>query len=243
MRPLTQYLCLFIGLFSIVNLVPDASAQSREAFPEVRNIVPEFKGFQAVSDEYVMSSIRLRPGMEYSSLLLDQSIRALYNTGRFEFVEARVEQVEGNLVDVIFELVSKYTIQGIVFIGNEKYSDSRLLSKGELETGRPLDEFVISTATDAIRDYYVEKGFSDVTVDYRIQRNQERGLATVLFNIDEGDRFKIDKIAFEGNDSFSDRKLKREFEETSEYNWLLSWLTGSGRYDERVLSDDLDLLG
>lgn len=215
-------------------------AQEADTYPVINRIVPEFAGFRSVSDQYINGNIQLRPGMNYNPALLDQSIRTLYGTGYFEFVEVRVEKTEDETVDVIFELVSKYTIERIRFVGNDTYSDSRLASKAEVESGTPLDEYQISVAADAIATYYVEKGFPDVEVDYRIQRDEQTGYAVVSFDIDEGGKVRISDINFEGNVAFKDKKLRKQLE-TEEHGWL-SWLTGSGKFDEKKFKEDLKIL-
>jgi len=215
-------------------------AQEAETYPIINRIITEFDGFRSTSDQYVMGSVQLRPGMNYNPALLDQSIRALYSTGYFEFVEARVDKAQNQTIDVVFELVSKYTIERIRFLGNDKYTDSRLASKAELETGKSLDEYLVSVGADNIAAYYVEKGFPDVEVDYRIQRDEQTGYAVVSYDVDEGGEVRIDEIFFEGNETFSDKKLLKELE-TSKHGWL-SWLTGSGKFDEKKFKEDLTIL-
>ena len=215
-------------------------AQEAETYPVINRIIPEFEGFRSVSDQYIFGNVQLRPGMNYNPALLDQSIRALYGTGYFEFVEVRVDKAPNETIDVVFELVSKYTIERIRFLGNEKYSDSRLASKAEIESGTPLDEYLVSVGADNIAAYYVEKGFPDVEVDYRIQRDQQTGYAVVSYDVDEGGKVRIDEIYFEGNEAFTDKKLLKQLE-TSEHGWL-SWLTGSGKFDEKKFKEDLKIL-
>ena len=215
-------------------------AQEAETYPIINRIITEFDGFRSTSDQYVMGSVQLRPGMNYNPVLLDQSIRALYSTGYFEFVEARVDKAQNQTIDVVFELVSKYTIERIRFLGNDKYTDSRLASKAELETGKSLDEYLVSVGADNIAAYYVEKGFPDVEVDYRIQRDEQTGYAVVSYDVDEGGEVRIDEIFFEGNETFSDKKLLKELE-TSKHGWL-SWLTGSGKFDEKKFKEDITTL-
>ncbi|NBB79717.1 MAG: outer membrane protein assembly factor BamA [Verrucomicrobia bacterium] len=228
---------LFSGLPLSAQQTPPSTGQS---YPVINRIIPEFEGFRAVSDQYILGNIQLRPGMDYNPTLVDQSIRALYGTGQFEFVQVRVEPTEDEQVDVIFEFVSKYRIERIVFNGNDKYSNSRLASKIEIESGSPLDEYEVSLGADAISEYYVEKGFPDVEVDYRIQRNEETGFAVVNYDINEGGKVRIGSINFQGNESISDKKLRKVLE-TKKHGWL-SWLRGTGKYDESQFKDDLDTL-
>ncbi|MEC8614011.1 MAG: outer membrane protein assembly factor BamA [Verrucomicrobiota bacterium] len=215
-------------------------AKEAQSYPLINRIITEFDGFRSTSDQYIMGNVQLRPGMNYNPALLDQSIRALYNTGYFEFVEARVDKAQDQTIDVVFKLVSKYTIERIRFFGNDKYTDSRLASKAEVETGSSLDEYLVSLGADNIAAYYVEKGFPDVEVDYRIQRDEQTGYAVVSYDIDEGSKVRVDEILFEGNLAFTNKKLLKQLE-TSKYGWL-SWLTGSGRFDEKKFKEDLTIL-
>jgi outer membrane protein insertion porin family len=215
-------------------------AQEAETYPRINRIITEFDGFRSASDQYVMANVQLRPGMNYNPVLLDQSIRTLYSTGYFELVEARVDKAQNQTIDVVFELVSKYTIERIRFLGNDKYTDSRLASKAEVETGNLLDEYLVSVGADNIAAYYVEKGFPDVEVDYRIQRDEQTGYAVVTYDVKEGGKVRIDEILFEGNEAFTDKKLLKQLE-TSEHGWL-SWLTGSGKFDEKKFKEDLTIL-
>jgi outer membrane protein insertion porin family len=240
MRIIQTLIFTFASVLALALPIKASFAQEAETQPVINRIVPEFAGFRSVSDQYINSNIQLRPGMQFNAALLDQSIRTLYGTGYFEFVEVRVEKAQNESIDVIFELVSKYTIERIRFNGNDKYEDSRLAFEAKAESGSPLDEYQISVAADAITAFYVEKGFPDVEVDYRIQRDEQTGYAVVNFDIDEGGKVRITDINFEGNAAFKAKKLRKQLE-TEEHGWL-SWLTGSGKFDEKKFKEDLKIL-
>lgn len=239
MRFFKTLLCAAISITALSSLI-NLSAQDSPDYPKVNEVRIEFDGFKSVSEEFVFSNVQLRSGMNYNTALVDQSIRTLYGTGHFEFVEVKVESGEDGSVDVIFEVIPKYTIERITYSGNEKYKEGRLSSKGELEAGVPLDEYQVSEAAEKITAYYVKKGFPDVTVDYRIQRDEETGYAVVIFDIDEGTNVKIKGLFFEGNEALEDKELAKVLE-TQTRDWL-SWLTGSGRFDEAKFKEDLELL-
>ena len=240
MRILQTVSFFAVSLLTICLPTQFTYAQEAETYPIINRIITEFDGFRSTSDQYVMGNVQLRPGMNYNPALLDQSIRALYSTGYFELVEARVDKAQNQTIDVVFELVSKFTIERISFLGNDKYNDSRLASKAELEAGKSLDEYLVSVGGDNIAAYYVEKGFPDVEVDYRIQRDEQTGYAVVIYDIVEGGKVRIDEILFEGNKAFSNKKLLKQLE-TSEHGWL-SWLSGSGKFDEKIFKEDLTTL-
>lgn len=240
MRFLKLILCFALSQGALSIATPLAAQEQPQSYPVVNKITTNFKGFRSVSDEYVFGNVQLREGMNYNPALVDQSIRVLYSTGYFEFVEVEVVNADDDKVNVIFSLISKYTIQTIRYLGNDEYSDSRLSSKAEVVSGAPLDEYQISEGADKIQKYYVEKGYPDVSVDYRIERDEATGLASVYYDIDEGGEVRIDSIRFEGNEAFKDKALRKVLE-TSEHGWL-SWITGSGKFDETLFKEDLNLL-
>ncbi len=240
MRFFKLFLCLALSFGASCHVAPLLAQEKAESYPVVNAITTKFDGFRSVSDQFILGNVQLRAGMNYNPALIDQSIRSLYGTGFFEFVDVKVVSAADGKVDVVFELVAKYRIEAIRYNGNNKYSDSRLASKGEINNGVPLDEYEVSLAADKIETYYVEKGYPDVEVDYRIQRDDTTGLATVFFDVNEGGKVRIDEITFDGNNAFKDKKLRKALE-TSEHGWL-SWLTGSGKFDETLFKEDLNLL-
>ena len=228
-----------VSLFLVPLLVV---AQDYQNYPIVSEVSVEFNGFESVSDELVLNNVQLRAGMDYNPVLVDQSVRTLYNTGYFEFVEVKIEDdaTDGGSVSVVFEVTPKYIVENIVYFGNREYTSKRLLAESELETGVSLDEYKISEAITKMEAYYVKKGYPDVTIEYQIKRDEKTGKATVEFEVDEGNNVKIKKISFEGNQVIEDSKLAKIFE-TRKRGWL-SWLTGSGRFNETQFKEDLELL-
>ncbi len=231
---------LAMGVLSAASIL-NGQAPNSQLAPEVNTIRIFFKGFQSVSEEYVLGQIQLRPGMDYDPVVVDQSIKALYNTNQFEFVEVKVEDTKGDKVDVTFQVVPRYTIGKVEFEGNDKYSDTRLANKGEIESDVPLDEYAVSLAAEKIEAYYIDRAHPDISVDYRINRDSETGYATILFDIDEGSEVEIAEIDFVGNEVYEDKKLRKILRETKKSS-RLSWLTGGGKFDEAKFREDLELL-
>jgi outer membrane protein insertion porin family len=224
------------------SLLPAQEAPEQPEAPTIGNIRIEFRGPRTVSNEAVMAHVRVREGQPYSRVLVDQSIRSLYATGLFGFIDVLVDpKYEGEGVGLLLVVVPNYKIQEISFEGNEEIKNRRLRKEIESREGRPLDEVRINRDAKALFAYYERKGFSAADVDYVIDRNEETGDAVVRFTIDEGRRMRLVDVDFEGNNSFDEGDLE-DVMNTSEYFFLWSWLTGSGRFKEDEFEDDLDLL-
>ena len=82
-------------------------------------------------DSLVYYNIRLSEGGLYNRLLSDQSLRSLYNTNYFEFVDFRITEVDG-ITELSIHLTAKYKLEQIQFSGNENFSAKRLLEEGDI---------------------------------------------------------------------------------------------------------------
>lgn len=236
MRSLAHVPVLFLLL---ALLVPErASAQVGE--PIVGDIQIEFVDIRNVSNEAILARLQIREGAPYSQNLVDRSIRNLYATRLFDFIEARTEDLPGGQVRIIFTVQARYTIGSISIEGNEKRKTSRLRREIESKVGQSLDERRIRRDADKILEYYRDKGFTEARVDYRVDRNPETGRGDVTFVVNEGQKLKIKRVEFVGNTAFKPGRLKKEMK--TRKRTLISWLTGTGRFEEVEFQEDLERL-
>lgn len=206
----------------------------------VEDIKIEFEALENVSEEAVLAHIKIKEGMKYNQGLVDQSIRSLYETGLYQFIQVRREPLPGGGSRLAFVILPKYRINEIQYQGNDEISNSKLEELSELDVGHSLDEVEIKRARDRIFDHYQEKGYSDATVEYQVKRNPDIGAGTVIFSINEGKRIGITEITFQGNNTIDEDELL-DVIQTDTRNWL-SWFTGSGRFDEDKFEQDLEIL-
>lgn len=226
----------------LIAVIPStAPGQALGDAPLVGKIDLQFERVRNISDEAVLANIRLREGSPYSQALLDQSIRTLYETGNYDYIETIRSPREGGVVDVVFILYPKYRVSEVRIEGNKEIRTSRLRREIETEAGMALDEVRVKRDADKLFRYYQENSFPNAVVEFSITRDDELGTGIVTYRIDEGDELKIANIEFVGNDSIDSSDL-RDVMSTSEYFWLWSWATGSGKFEEDKFIDDLEKL-
>lgn len=102
---------------------PKSSAQVTEQI--VGEIAIEFVDIRNISDEAVRARLQIREGMPYSQVLVDRSIRSLYETRFFDFIEARTENLPGGRVRVVFSLQARYLISDIQLVGFDRFKIGR----------------------------------------------------------------------------------------------------------------------
>ncbi|MBQ1939497.1 MAG: BamA/TamA family outer membrane protein, partial [Alistipes sp.] len=87
---------------------------------------------------------------------------------------------------------------------------------------------------------WIEKGFRNVKVTHRIEQDTVRThYANVVFVIDRGERVKINRINFNGNTNFDDKRLRRTFKKTHQKS--INFFK-SKKYLAENLEEDKELL-
>ncbi|GAI03309.1 unnamed protein product [marine sediment metagenome] len=127
-----------------------------------------------------------------------------------------------------------YTLKSIDFdFVNDKrtYKDKRLLGILGFKKGDDIDAVLAEFGRDRIEEYYRQKGFAFIQVALDEGRLAD---GKVVYQIDEGPKVKIGKVAFNGNESLRDSALKKVVK-TTKKNWFL-W---PKPYTKETVTEDL----
>jgi outer membrane protein insertion porin family len=200
---------------------------------KIVNIVVE--GNNRIEAEAIKARIDTKPGDIFLTKNLTKDIKSIYAMGYFEDVRVESENRPDGKV-VIFEVTEKPTIRVIHIFGNKIFEETEILENMGITTGSILNLHKINRNIERIRSIYKEKNFHDVQITYEVTE-LENNQADLEFHIVEGEKSQIKTIAFEGNESFTDKRLKKLMQ-TSEKNFL-SWLTASGTLKKEDLDQDM----
>ena len=192
------------------------------------------EGSQRIEADAITRIIKTDPGDIYSVKSLSDDLKAIYGMGYFDDVRIEAED-EPTGKKVIIYVKEKPTIRYVRFDGNYKFDDKEMKENMTLKTGSILNVFHIQNNVQRIEELYKEKNYHNVKVNYKI-KEESNNQADVTFEIDEGKKLRIEKIYFEGNQAFSDKKLKKQIS-TSEKSWL-SIFTNSGDLNTEDLNQD-----
>ncbi len=104
--------------------------------------------------------------------------------------------------------------------------------------GSVLDESKIVLQKEYLEEYLKSKGYDSVRVDIKEEKISEK-LSQIKYTINKSGYRTIGEIKIEGNEYYSDIRLKKEMR-----TWWRSWLAGeSGRIVPDELANDLKTLG
>lgn len=180
------------------------------------------------------SNITIRPGVSFTTVDIDESVKRLYSTGYFSDVQIGVSG--STLVVTVNE---SQLINQVVFNGNRKIKDDRLQAAVQTQPLGPYNQELINADIERIRAAYAAIGRSDIEVTTQTAPVGE-GRVNLAFVINEGDRTKIANINFVGNQAYGDGRLQSVI--LTKESGPLSFLTRKDVYSADKLRADEDAL-
>ncbi len=173
-----------------------------------------FEGAHKLTEDQLRNEIQLKPRSVFTPALAQadrQRILDLYaRRARFDAqVEPKVIRLDQNRVDVVFEIQegSATLISRITFVGNKAFSESELRdvinSREErfwrfLSNSDTYDPDRLNFDKELLRRFYLKQGYADIEVlDARAELAPDRTAFFITFTVNEGERYKIGKIAIE----------------------------------------------
>jgi outer membrane protein insertion porin family len=219
---------------------PDTQAPGpAENGPIVREIHVDYIGPKTVSTAVILSNMRTTVGQPYSQNAVDDDTRNLYATGFFINLQIKYEPLgDGVRVNVVVE--PKPLVKEIVITGTSKIKESRVRKEIKSKIGNTLSEQQVSADADKIKDLYLNKGYSQAQVSYKIDTNEDFGRSVVTFIVNEGDRAYVTEVDFVGNQNLTTKEL-RKILKTRKKN-LFSFINKSGLFKEDDFRQDLENL-
>lgn len=148
---------------------------------------------------------------------ISKAIRNLWRQDLFSDVVISVTKVIGDKVFLDIHIEERPRLSRFNFKGIKKSEANELKDKINLVSRKVVTEATKTDAVSRIRKYYVDKGYGNVVVSVQERIDTVLANSVILtFNIDKGNKTKINQINIGGNTVASDGKLKGTFKSTKE---------------------------
>ncbi len=188
---------------------------------EVADVRFEQQGAQILSPEQIELNVQLHKGSQYTREILDADVKRLYNTGNFADVVSVVEDLPGDKVNITFKLRLKPRISRIEFKGNEKFSSVELGRQLTQAEGALMNDKAVQESARNLRKFYLDKGYTDCQITPVTLPDEEDGSVTLVFEIRENLKQRVNDVTFEGAEVFSQWDLKHSIANRYSYwNWI-----------------------
>ena len=194
----------------------------------------EFKGNSRISSSAIKAAIKTNHGDVYDPKAISQDVDAIWLLGFFDNIEVEVEAYEGG-VKVIFLVLERPVVRSIFFAGNAEVKTKKLREGIQIREGDHLKRYLLKLDEDKIREIYQGKGFSNIEV--KSEEKKTDGYVNITFRIREGSKIYIKEIAFEGNQTFSSKRLAKII--TTKIRKFPRFIY-PGKFDKTKFEEDVD---
>lgn len=192
------------------------------------------QGNSRVDASTVRNNLTITPGGRFNNDDIDESVKRLFATGFFSDVSIRV--AGGSL---IVDVSENQIVNQVIFNGNKKLKDRQLQTIVQTTSLGPFNDLIVAADIEAIKSAYSGVGREDAGVTTKVVP-LGNGRINIAFEINEGDRTKISRINFVGNNSIANNRLKDVIE--TKKSSFLNFLTRKDIYDQDKLLADEELL-
>ena len=196
------------------------------------------EGNRRVESKAILTVVKVGKGEGVSAEAIDRDIRAIFELGRFQDVQADLEERNGKKV-LVYRVTERPLVRKVEFSGNKEFDEAKLKTLISIRTPEIYHPRAVEKSIRAIKEAYIEEGYYAAEITPRVDVN-DRNEANIFFTVAEGDKILIRNIRFSGNTIFTDRELRKVME--TKKRWFLSWMTGRGAYREQVLQTDLEII-
>jgi len=148
---------------------------------------------------------------------LTKASRLLWQQGLFSDVQIRVNSIQGNSIFFTLYLEERPRLSKFKFEGIKRSEIDAIRDKIKLARGKIITENVIINTKNIIANHFKEKGFLNVNTELnQVVDTITKNHVVLVLSIDKGKKVKIGQIAFEGNEIFTEKRLKRLMKDTKE---------------------------
>ncbi|HEA21567.1 MAG TPA: outer membrane protein assembly factor BamA [Pricia antarctica] len=203
----------------------------------------EVTGLQSYNEQTVKTYTGLRvgqpitvPGDEISAV-----INKLWGLELFRDINFYITNIDGDKVFLELEITERATLSDIKINGVKPRKVDAILDDTDLKKGKKITESLISNTKNYLENKYKKEGYLNAKVAIAVANDTtDANAQKMVINVNKGDKVKIAKMIFEGNEELSDKKLKGAFKKTKEKKFYRFWK--KSKYIEEDYENDKQLL-
>ncbi len=188
-----------------------------------------------------LSGLRVGSQIEIPGERITKAITKLYRQGLFSDIAITATKLIDKQIYLNIHLKERARLSKVNYNGVTKSEMNKLEEKLNLQRGVQVTDYMISNIQTVVSKYFKEKGFYNVDVNVIQKADPTEENSMILdINMDRNHKIKISNIFIEGNEDFSDKKVKKALKSSKEKR--LKNLLKSSKYIEKKWEEDKQAL-
>ncbi len=221
------------------------SAMSAQGQSEIHLDDVQVSGNILVSKNTILFTSGLRKDMTIMPSEFPRAIKRLWQLGLFKDIQIQYDDESEGGISITIAVDENPILGEMKFIGNKKIKDSKFEEELELSSGQRIKPNTLHETVEKIKSLYAEDGYLKAVVsadlikpdkESKLYSGKAKGLVhNMVFHIQENKKIKINNIVFEGNESFSNLRLRWQLKDTKQQRWYLFW---RATFDDSKFDED-----
>jgi outer membrane protein insertion porin family len=174
----------------------------------------------------MLSGLSIGDKIDVPGEKLSIAIENLWKQGLFGDIEIIADKIEGKKIFLRLKLEERPRLSRFAFKGISRSEADKLRDKIKLIRDKVVNDELIVSTTNLVKDYYRDKGYYDAQVS--ITQEPDSNLVNkvlLTINVKQNKKIKINKINIIGNSLVADGKLRRSMKDTKERKWYSLFTT------------------
>lgn len=169
---------------------------------------------------------------------ITDAIKNIWEQNLFSDVRIEAAEVRGQTIFLHIVVQENPQLSFFKFTNVSKSESEKLRDEITLSRGQQVTDAAVSDASEAIRRYYVDKGYNKAKVTTR-RTNSDSLLANsviLYYDVDRGPRVRIQEIEFHGNENVESSRLRKAMRKTKRKTWYNVF--GSSKFSSKEYVND-----
>jgi len=231
-----NFFLLFVFIIANLNIL----LSQQDNLIKIQEI--RIEGRKHISLQTYQYYIQSKVGEIYDEEKLRNDFHRLWSTDLLLDLKIEVQDGENGKI-VIFKVKEKPRIKEILYTGQKKLNISDITKNLEekkinLKAEDPYEPNKVKEIEKAILQLLKDKGYRLAAVKSLVQA-LPNDYVKIEFNIDEGESLRIGDIKFDGNKSFSNKKLVKALKTFRKHNFL-SWIFKKDKLSTEKLEESIE---
>jgi len=166
-------------------------------------------GNVATDSSRILHTFDVAPGIKFSQDMVRRGTRKLLALGLFSDVRVLRNEHDG-AIDLTIVVQERPRLASVTVSGNQKKSTNDLDKKLFLRAGETYSATLVQTQLDSLQQYYRDEGFPRTKITPKLDTlTTKPNEVDLVFQIEEGEKYRITRIVFEGDSAFTVKRLRK----------------------------------
>ena len=154
---------------------------------------------------------------------ISDGIKKLWDSNLFSNIDVFISKIEGDQIHLEIQLDDLPELKGVKITGVKKGKISGIIDENKLTPGIKVTENLITTTKYYLENKYKKEGYLNAKAlisTSKVIDSVEKTRVDMRIRIDKGQKVKIKKIAFYGNEKMSSKRLRKAMKNTKQKNLI-----------------------